>query len=254
MKICYPVLFFLLLCCSCNKTQNNATPVNEDTTFSFITYYDSVITCKPNTTYDLIFNIHVLNGNIAFNRVNYSLTQLPANFSVTPSFLSVGELLGGVFFFNIGNTPFGSDTARFTISTAQGGSQSHMLIFNITPYPDLSNKLVGSYHASFDFCQPDSIYNYSSGVSQVPGMPYALHISNIKNLGTGFIVNAFVSETKPATVVIPVQTVSGYKIWGSGEFNHDAPPYDTAYQLTINDTLVHGIDTERCIIHLQHGP
>jgi len=252
MKIGYLVLFLVLLCFGCTKPQT-ATPIaNQDTTFSYITYYDSVISCNANSAYTLVFNINVLNGNIEYNRVSYNITNLPSGFSVIPSSLSVGELMGGVFSFNTGNVAIGTDTVLLNISTVAGGSKAHRLIFNIIPYPDFSGKLAGMYHTSFDFCQPDSITNYTSVVTTVPGIPYALHISNVKNLGMGFIVNAFVSETSPATVFIPFQTVSGYKIWGTGEFNHDAPPYDTAYQATIYDTMVHGIDTERCIIHLLH--
>ena len=54
MKIGYLVLFLVLLCFGCTKPQT-ATPIaNQDTTFSYITYYDSVISCNANRAYTLV--------------------------------------------------------------------------------------------------------------------------------------------------------------------------------------------------------
>jgi len=247
MKSRYLVWLLLLFFCSCNKSI--PTPTNQFEPFSFTTQYDSIFTCYANSQYDLVFNVQVLSGNIDTNPISYSITGLPVNITALPTSQTVGYVLGGAFTLNIGNVPVGSDTADLIISSAVNGTQTHKLVLNIIPPFDYSPKLAGAYNNAYDYCQPSgNFYNYSSVVSTVTDTPYEIKITNIKNLGPGFVVRALVSNV----ITIPLQTIGAYTISGSGTFTHDNPPYDSLYQMAINDTIINGTDVEHCILHIQH--
>jgi hypothetical protein len=242
---CVAWLLLIFLCC-CNK--NQPAPAGNNA-FTFTTTYDSIINCTADSSYILYFNINVLSGSIDSNPVTYTISGLPANVTVFPTTQTVSLVKGGIFDFAIGNIPAGRDTASLVISSSVYGPQYHLLILNVLALTDYAPKLAGTYPGSYDYCTPaDSLYNYTSIVNKVADTPYEIKITNIKNLGLGFIVTAWLS-TK---VTIPFQSVGSYQIWGSGTFTHDNPPYDTLYQMAIFDTLVSGTDTEHCIIHLQH--
>jgi hypothetical protein len=246
MKSRYLVWLLPLLLCCCNKNQPAPAVI---TTFSFTSTYDSIINCIPNSTYLLNFNTTVLSGSVDSNPVTYTISGLPANVTVFPATQTVGLVKGGVFLFTFGNIPAGRDTISFVISSGATGLQTHMLILNVLALPDYASKLAGTYPGSYDYCTPvDSLYHYTSIVNKVTDTPYEIKISNVKNLGPGFVVTAWLS-TK---VSVPFQSIGTYQIWGSGTFTHDNPPYDTLYQMAIFDTLVNGTDTEHCIIHIQH--
>jgi hypothetical protein len=237
----------LFLCC-CHKNQP-APAGNTANTFTFATTYDSIINCTSDSSYLLYFNINVLSGSIDSNPVTYTISGLPTNVTVSPATQTVSLVKSGVFDFTFGNIPVGTDTVSFVISSGVYGPQNHMLIINVFPLTDYAPKLTGTYPSSYDYCiPPDSLYNYTSIVNKIADTPYEIKITNIKNLGLGFIVTAWLS-TK---VTIPFQSLGSYQIWGSGTFTHDNPPYDTLYQMTIYDTLVSGMDTAHCTVHLQH--
>jgi hypothetical protein len=213
--------------------------------FTFTTTYDSVLRCYANCPYVFSFGVNVLTGDIGANRVFFSVAGLPTEISVDEAVQSVGYVMGGSFKFTIGNMPIGYDTVALVISTATGGSQTHKLIFDVQKPIDYSPRLVGTFPHSFDFCQPDSFFYYSSVVSTIADTPYLVKISNIKNLGPAYKIRALISKV----VTIPVQTVGAYTIWGSGTFSKDTGIY---YQMLISDTMVKGVDTERCTIHIVH--
>jgi hypothetical protein len=249
MRFRYLAWLLPLLFCCCNKKDSGTTKKYEDFTFS--TSYDSVLTYytySGNNTHIFTFNVAVLTGDIGDNPITFSVTNLPANVTVTPSSQVVTHLLGGVFTFAFGSVPVGVDTANLIISSTATGTQTHKLIIKVQAPPDYATLLAGTYAGSYDFCQPDSFFNYSSVVSTIPDTPYKIKITNVKNLGTGFIVRANVSNV----VTIPLQSYMGYTIWGSGTFSHDNPPNTSLYQMAINDTLVHGTDTNYCTIHIAH--
>ncbi len=247
MKCGHLIWVVLLFFCCCNKSQ--PTPINQYEDFSFTTQYDSVISCYPNSLYNIIFNIQVLGGSIDSNVITYTISGLPVGITSTPASQTVGHVMGGAFNLTIGNIAVGTYTANFFISSAVNGTETHHLIIHILPPADNSPKLVGTYHTSYDYCNPSgNFYNYTSVVSTVADTPYEIKITNIKNLGPGFVVRAWVSNV----VTIPQQTIGGYTIWGTGTFTHDNPPFDTLYQMTIMDTIVTGTDVEHCIIHIQH--
>lgn len=246
MKSRYIVWLLSLFLCCCNKNPS-APAVN--TAFSFTSTYDSILNCAPNSSYILDFNTEVLSGSVDSNPVTYTISGLPANVTVFPNTQSVALVKGGIFLFTFGNVPVGRDTASIVISSAATGPQYHMLLINILGLPDYASKLAGTYPGSYDYCIPaDSLYNYTSIVNKVTDTPYEIKITNVKNLGLGFTVTAWLSTR----VTIPFQSVGGYQIWGSGTFTHDNPPNENLYQMAINDTLVYGTDTERCTIHIQH--
>lgn len=239
------VILMLFLCCC---KQSDSTPPKPFVDFKFTTQYDSVISYYANSTYVLPFNVNVTSGDINDNPITFTVSNVPANITVSPASQVVTHLLGGIFTFNLGNLPLGNDTMTLNISCAATGSQNHRLVFKIQAPPDFSPSLAGTYHGAFDFCLPDSIINYTSVVSTIPGTPYKVTISNIKNLGSSFIIQADITNV----VHVPLQSVGGYTIWGAGTFSHDNPPYATQYQMTIDDTLVHGTDTNYCTIHIRH--
>ena len=241
----------LLFCC-CNK--QDSTPVTRiDNGFSFTTNYDSVYTCYPFSNITLSFTITVNSGDIISNPVTYSITGLPPGITATPVKQTVGGVMGGAFTIALGDIPPGNDTANFIISDSTTGTETHQLIFEVKPPVDYAPKLAGTYHGSYDFCEPDSIIPYTSTVSAVVDTPYLVRISNIKNLGAAYSVRAWLTHIMGAnTITIPQQALGPYTIWGSGTFSHDVAPYDTLYQMIIHDTLAQGTDTEYCTIHIQH--
>jgi hypothetical protein len=226
----------------CNKNEVVKKP---PAPFAFTTTYDSVHTCYAESNTILYFTINVLGGDINDNPVTYSVTGLPPQATVVPAAQTVRGLLGGAFTISFGNTPVGTYTANFTISSSSTGTRVHKLILNVNPPKDYGPTLAGTYNNSYDFCQPDSFFYYSSVVSTVPDTPYLIKISNIKNLGASVKIRALLSKT----ITVPVQYAGGYTIWGRGTYTKDS---GTNYRLMINDTMVKGIDTQLCTIHIEH--
>jgi hypothetical protein len=249
MKIRILAYITLLLFCCCNQTSTPVTPI-PNFNFTYTPVYDSIITMSANSTYNFDFSINVLTGNINNNRLGCVITGLPASVSVFPATLVVGEVMGGVFTITTGNVPVGTDTLIFSRNCTALGTQKGKLILKIVPPIDYAPRLAGTYDSSYDFCSP-STYRYSAVVTTVPGTPYQLKIGNIKNLGPAFAVTAIVSQV----ITIPFQTIPGlpgYSIWGSGTYTLISNPLTTSYyEMNINDTLVSGIDTTPCIMHIQ---
>jgi hypothetical protein len=195
------------------------------------------------------FTITVLRGDISKNNLTCTISDFPFGTDVTPQSMQVGQLLGGVYEFNIGNVTPGDYPIKFTISAPNANDEVHILILRIQPPVDYSNKLAGTYNQSYDFCQPGGLFNYASVVTDVQDSAYRITISNIKNLGPSVVVRAILSDR----ITIPVQTAGAYTIWGSGNFSKDGRAgHENDYTLLINDTLVSGIDTQRCTIHIEH--
>jgi hypothetical protein len=247
MKICRLLYLLPLFFCCCTKPESHPVVMPVEP-FVFTARYDSVITCTPNSTFIFSFYITVSSGDITANKLHCTISGLPSNVSVNPTDLLVAQLLGGVFTFNIGAVPPGTYPLKFTINSAKYGNQVHTLLLKVVLPPDNAPKLSGNYTGSYDYCQPAGIlYNYSSVVTV--DSAYRIKITNIKNMGGSFIVKAIVSDV----ISIPVQTVGGITIWGSGTFSHDdRPGFASLYKIIINDTIVHGSDTERCGIHILH--
>jgi hypothetical protein len=245
MKIKYLVYISILLFCGCSP---KSTPVNPipDFNFTYAAQYDSVITMGANSVYHFDFTINVLTGDISNNRLFCTITKIPSNVTITPSSMEVGEVRGGVFNINTGNLPIGTDTLIFSRSCSALGTQTGKLILRIVPPTDYAPRLAGTYDSCYDFCSPTT-YHYASICSTVADTPYELKISNVKNLGAGFVVIARVSQV----ITIPFQTVSGYKIWGSGNYTYVSNSGLHYYEMVIDDTLVNGNDTEACIMHIQ---
>ena len=239
MRIRYLAWLFPILFCCCNRTSSPVTP-DPNFNFEYTAVYDSVIAMPANSTFIFIFNINVTNGDINNNRLGCTITGLPGNVTVIPASQVVGLIMGGIFTFTTGDIALGIDTLRFSINSPTTGTVIHKLILKIIPPTDYSPKLAGTYDSAFDLCSSD-IYKHRTIVSTVTDTPYALNIANINNFGSTFVVRAVVSNV----VRIPLQTVSGRQIWGSGTYQLDYRTGNTLFEMAIDDTVVSGIDTQR---------
>jgi hypothetical protein len=247
MKVIYLICFIPLLLSGCKKRQD-APPAT--TPFNYSVFYNSVFTLHANSTGNFVFTIKVISGDISTNHLSCYVTGLPANVTISPDTLDVAQLLGGVFTFTTTNIAVGSYPVQLVIYTKARGAETYNLTLKVDAPADFAPLLAGTYDTSFDYCMPvNAFYGYSSVVSTVADTPYLLKMTNIKNLGSTFVVRAWISNV----VTIPVQTIGGQTIWGSGTYIHDARAHhENDYMMTINDTLVTGVDTESCIIHMQH--
>jgi hypothetical protein len=245
MRSRYLIYLLPVLFCCCKKSSSGTNNNNTVAPVTFTVLYDSVISCSPNGSCNFVFNMNILSGNIDNEFIYCYIKNIPANVSVSPDTIRVSQLFWYVFTISVGNSPIGTDTMQFMISSNTYGVQNHNFILKIIA-PNLG--FAGTYDSSFDFCAPN-ILNYVSVVSPVTDSPSEIKITNIQNLGSGFAVKAQITSI----ITIPLQTVDGYTIWGSGTYTLDnRPAYDTLYTMVINDTLVQGIDTQICTTHIRH--
>jgi hypothetical protein len=243
------LLIGLLFLCCCKNKDTTTTPTGAvDEKFSFSAQYDSVLSVYPNSDYNFSFYIRVNSGNISKNILTCSISGLPAGVTVTPVSQEVGVLLGGVFTFKVANVAVGNYPIKFEINGKQG-SEMHNLILQVKPLPDYAQALAGTYAGCFDYCLPGTTTNYTSVVTAVADTPYLLKISNLKNLGTSFVVRGWTSDV----VIIPQQTVDGRIVWGRGTFSKDGRPgHGADYVINIKDTIVAGTDTNTCTVNILH--
>lgn len=236
------VLFF-----SCKKHHND-TPATPDN-FSYAVAYDTIISVNQNAAANFSFHVKVLSGDISQNHLICKLTGLPNGITTDPDSMDVSSLLGGVFIINAGNVPIGSYPVQLSITDKVHGTETHNIVLKVKQPFDNATLLAGTYDSSYDFCQPADFYYYSSALSTVADTPTLLKITNIRNLGVGFVVRATVTNV----ITIPLQTIGSMSIWGSGTYAEDGRPGHTnQYIMFINDTIVSGVDTQTCTIHLQH--
>lgn len=242
------LLPLLLVCC---KKKNNSSPDTTSTSdlpFSYAVTYDPVLRSGANMTVYFSFNVKVLTGDIVKNPLECSL-EPPLLVKATPSSMVVTQLLGGVFKVDVGLLAIGDYPFKLKIKTEENGERVYNLTLRVTPEPDFAPLLAGNYDSCYDFCAASGIVKYASQVNTVADTPYLLTISNIKNLGADFIVRAKVSNN----VTIPMQEVGGKTIWGSGTYSKDGRPlHENDFRMTINDTIVTGVDTLTCIVHIEH--
>jgi hypothetical protein len=239
-----PLFFF-----GCRKKNNNPDVTNQSGTFAYTVVYDSILQASANSVYYFPFNIKVLGGDIAKNMLTCTLDEVPAYVAANPASMVVGKLKSGVFTLSIGNLPKGDYPFKLKIFSALYGEQVSVVKLRIIPMTDFAPILAGVYDSCYDYCPDSGFYHYSSQVSTVADTPYLLKISNIRNLGTDLVVRAWVSKS----VRIPVQTTGGKTIWGTGDYSQDARPgHGGHYMLAIKDTIVTGVDTQVCTMHIEH--
>lgn len=243
MKV-WSLIFLMSVLFICCDKKDSGTVTRPPAGFAFTTSYDSIYSCYPNSNVTLSFTINVVSGDIASNPVTYSVTGLPPNVTVMPATQTVGGVLGGAFTIMLGNVPKGTDTAKLTISSAVTGTETHKIILNVHDPIDNAPMLAATYNHCFDYCQPTGFFYYNSVVTTFADTPYLIRISNIRNLGSGVSLKAWVSSV----IQVPVQWAGGYKVWGSGHYFKDTGSY---FRMEINDTLVSGIDTQFCTIHIE---
>jgi hypothetical protein len=234
-----------MFACSCKKNNGDSSTAKKSE-FLFTAIYDSTITMHANSNFNFAFSIQVASGDITQNKLTCSITNLPVSVAVSPSTIVVGSLKSGVFSINIGNRPIGTDTLLFNVNSDKYGLQVHKLLLKVVPLPDNAPLLAGTYTGSFDYCAPvDSFYHYTSGITTVPDTLNLIKIINLRNMGSGVVVRAWVNDG----VTIPVQAAGPFTVWGTGSFIHDSA---AIYHLIVNDTLVQGLDTQTCTVHIQH--
>jgi len=251
MKYLSSILLLAFLFAACKKKNNsdNNTTGSGSKVFSYSVKYDSVITTNPQSAAIFVFSIKVLSGDIADNKLYCSIAGLPANMSVTPSSLAVTQLLGGVFTLNIGTAFYGDYPCQLKISNQKYGEKIFNIKLKIVPPTDFAPFLVGNYDSCYDFCSISGFTYYSSVVTTVADTPYLLKLTNIQNLGTDAVLRAWISKS----VTVPVQTIAGKTIWGTGTYSQDARPgHSGQFIITVNDTLVSGTDTQSCVMHIEH--
>ncbi len=242
-------LAILMLCCKKKGNDNGNGNNNANGEFSYTMKSDSVASVYSNSTYYLSFSLKVSKGSITANPVTCTLEGLPDNVRITPAKIVVGNLLGGLFQLDIGTLSFGDYPFYIVHQSEKFGTQKQKVILRITAPPDYAALLAGTYDSSYDFCPDSGFYNYTSVVSTVADTPYLAKISNIRGLGSDFVVRAWIQNT----VTIPLQTIKGRQIWGSGTYAQDARPgHGGDYVMSIKDTIVTGTDTLGCTIHIEH--
>ncbi len=247
MKFLLLLLSASVLFSSCKKKDKGDD--NSENDFAFTVKYSTVISSANYNTFYFPFNIKVLSGKITGNSLTCTLDGLPDAVTVTPASMVVGSLLGGVFEIKVGPVPLGDYPFRIKVVSGKYGEQFYNVTLRVTLPPDYAPLLSGNYGACYDYCPPDtSVYHYASQATVATDTPFLLKITNIRNLGTGFVVRAWISKS----ISVPVQTVSGKTVWGTGTYNQDARPgHGGDYVMTIHDTIVSGIDTQTCTAHIE---
>lgn len=251
MKIVWCILLvpvLLLACRKKDKDKNNAGNGSND--FAYTIKYDSVISTPDNLTYNFAFYINVSAGNIDSNRLTCSVEGLPALVSVSPSSQTVGNLLGGVFSFTIHSLPYGDYPFQLKVQSVKYGIQTYNAVLRIIPAPDYAPMLVGIYDSCYDFCSQTGVNpKYGATVSNVFDTAFLLKVTNVHNWGSAAVLRAWVGNA----ITVPLQTVNGKTMWGSGTYSHDARPmHEGHYIIEIKDTFAVASDTEYCTIHIEH--
>lgn len=249
--ILIPAALLLLQACRKNKNGDDST-VEVPGEFAYTVRYDSVITVTDDATdYNFAFYIKVLSGNIATNNLTCSLDGLPAGATYSPSSMTVGYMLGGVFPMKIGALGVGNYYYRLKIYTEKYGNQFYNAQLKIVPRPDYAPTLAATYDSSYDYCVISGLSYYPSVATTVADTAYLLRISNVHGLGSGVVVRSWVGN---GTVTIPLQVAGSKTIWGSGTYSEDARPGHAGhYLIELKDTIATVSDTDYCTMHLRQG-
>lgn len=238
-------LLLAILFCGCKPAQPDPTPVDD---FKFSTVYDPIVKCYANSTVYFNLSINVLKGDITKNKLTCTISDYPFGVTVTPQSMLIGQLLGGLYTFDVGNVAPGDYALKITVSNSTITTENHTVILRVLPPIDYAPILAGNYANCFDFCQPNSLIKYASVVAAVADSPYHITISNVMNLGTSVVLRAVLSDK----VRIPVQAAGVYTIWGTGTYSKDGRTgHENDYAMLINDSLAYGDDTVACTIHIQ---
>lgn len=248
MKFTYLLFIVPLLLFSCKKknTDTNTAGAND---FAYSVSHNPVIEVPANSIYNFSFNIKVLSGSIADNKLTCFIDGLPVKVTASPDSILVGQLLGGVFSLDVGIIALGEYPFQLKIRSAKYGLQTYSVTLRIVSPPDFAPLLAGVYDSCYDYCPGPGFTYYPSTASTVADTPFLLKLSNVRGMGTGVIVRAWISNT----VVVPYQEVAGVKIWGSGTYAQDGRPgHGGDYVMSVKDTIVTGTDTVGCTMHIEH--
>ncbi len=262
----------LILYCSCYKANNTRLPASIPV-FSMSlqaggginvsgggNFTDSNNTIKVNDS--LPFSMAIYFSLISGNPENYPITcfisGLPAGISLTsPDSVTFKLSSQAGFNFSVATADTGVYTYYVNIRTPDS-LKSYPVHVHVLPVPDGAPGLAGTY-AGNDPCGHFSIgsvwYTYTAVVSTIPGRPHWISIQNYRGLGDSVIVNAFVTATYPSSpwvgsVSIPLQTVNGYTIYGSGNGGYGIQENEKPWISIYGDTIIHAGDTQTCYLQL----
>ncbi|GAA4461952.1 hypothetical protein GCM10023093_07600 [Nemorincola caseinilytica] len=248
MKRYWLALLVPALLLGCRKNKNGGDNNGTDD-FAYTMKYDSVSSTQNGIDYNFSFYIKVTKGDIADNALRCTVEGLPSSVTVTPASLTVTHLLGGVFTLKLGSLPAGDHPFQLKVDSKKFGVQTYNAVLRIVAAPDYAPILAGTYDSCYNYCEGDLSGRYISVVSAVTDTPYLLRLTNLHQMGSGVVVRAWVSNK----VTIPVQTADGKTIWGRGTYSHDARPgHESHYMMSIDDTIVSGLDTLTCTVHVEH--
>jgi hypothetical protein len=239
-----PVVF-----ASCKKKKTPDDPNAAKGEFAFTVKNAPIVISESYKTFYFPFNIKLLSGTILGNDLTCSLDGLPDAVSATPSSMVVGQSLGGIFTISVGPVSLGDYPFRIKVVSAKYGEQFYNATLRITLPPDHAPMLAGSYDSCYDYCPDSGFVHYAATAAVMADTPFILKITNLRNLGNAFVVRATISDA----ISIPIQTVDGKTVWGSGTYSQDARPgHGGDYVMTIAETIVSGVDTQVCTAHIEH--
>lgn len=250
MKHFWLVLLVPALLLGCRKKNKGGDDDGtEPDAFAYTMKYDSISSTGAGMDFNFAFYIKVTSGDIGANELRCSIEGLPSTVTISPATLAVTRLLGGVFTFSIGGLPVGDHPFQLKVDSKALGVQTYNAVLRIVAAPDYAPILAGVYDSCYDYCNGSLSGKYASVVSAVTSTPYKLTMTNLHQLGAGVTVEAWVSNI----VTVPVQTAGGKTIWGRGTYSHDARPgHESHYMMSVSDTVVTGIDTQTCTMHVEH--
>ena len=248
------LLFVILMYCSCqrpvNVQQPTGTPVfkmyltanNYSSAGSYFT--DSLVTLKVNDSaqFSMGVTFSLISGNPESYPITCFITGLPTG--VVPS------VVDSVTFRLSYNAQFSftaaADTGLYTcyinIRTPDS-TKAYPIRLHIVPPVTCAAGLAGNYSGS-DPCSTDTgeIWHvYTSIVESIPGNSSRVNITNFRGLGDSVLVQAIIG-CSTNSIVVPLQTAAGYTFYGTGSYSQA--------ELLIQDTFIHGGDTQICITQL----
>lgn len=139
------------------------------------------------------------------------------------------------------NADTGLHKIKIRLFNPADGNSSYPVFIHVThtpPPPDCSLCLTGTWN-----CTDCNNKKFSSVFTPISGMKGWTSISNFSNLGDSISVKASISCD--FDIIIPVQTINGYTIWGQVHEHSNYCGF-SALAFFVPDTMVHGGDTLYC--------
>ena len=256
MKMTFLTPILSLLLCSCYRPETppvqTGSPAftmalqatNRITAAGGGNFADSVITLTINDSgsFGMTINFSLISGNPEKYPITCSISGLPAGIVPTSSDSLTFRLSYNANF----NFSVAADTGIYScyINIRTPDSvEAYPIRLRVTPPVTCVSNLTGTYSGS-DPCSTltgEVWYTYTATVTSIPGKSSWVNISNFRGLGDSILVQALIGCSSNY-IVVPVQSMAGYTFYGSGSYSDG--------ELIIQDTFVHGTDTQICITQL----